>query len=76
MKTFLILLTFIGSLLLGLFIDGAIVNGIAWLAKSLPLAWVIFIKVLSWAILSFFTGGPIFALSFIASGAIKTSIEE
>lgn len=76
MKTILIILTFIGFLTLGIFLDSLIINWLAHFLNSAGEGWVIFTKVVLWTIFSYFTGGPIFASAFIVSGAIKTTVQK
>jgi hypothetical protein len=75
MKNFLIATIFLILVSLGIFLDSLLVDWICSFLTGVSAAWLVTIKVGIWAILSFFTGGIIFAASFIAAGAIKTTLD-
>lgn len=73
MKNILIALCFIILIGLGIFLDSLFVNWVASFLGNSPIGWIILTKIVLWFMVAFFTGGPIFALSFILIGAIKTA---
>jgi cytochrome b subunit of formate dehydrogenase len=76
MKTILIILTFMLLISSGIYLDSMLVNFTISLLPKLSAAWLVFTKMFLWILLSIFTGGPIFAISFIITGAIKTELEK
>ena len=74
-KNVLIVSMFILALSLGIFLDSLLVSWIVSFFVRASLLTLATVKVVSWIVLSFFTGGPIFAIAFIFSGAVKTSLE-
>jgi len=76
MKTILIILTFMLLISSGIYLDSMLVNFAVSLLPKLSAAWLVFTKMFLWILLSIFTGGPIFAISFIITGAIKTELEK
>lgn len=61
---------------LGIFLDSLIVDWIMSFLTNFNNIWQVVFRVSLWALLSLFTGGLIFAASFITAGAIKTTLDK
>jgi hypothetical protein len=73
MKTILTVFIFTFFISLGIYLDSLAVGFISSMLSGIQHVWIIAVKVFLWIVLAYFTGGPIFAISFIISGAIRNS---
>lgn len=74
MRTITTILVFVVFISLGIFLDSLAINFIMSFFKNISATWLVVSKICLWTLFAYFTGGLIFAASFVAAGAIRNSV--
>jgi hypothetical protein len=73
MKNLLTTLVFVLLFSTGIFLDSLLIDLVCSLF-SLAGTWLVVVQVILWIILSLFTGGIVFVISFLTAGMIYTTL--